>query len=222
MRKFRLLSLLFLAASFVVVSCTKEGPEGPAGAAGAQGPAGSAGAPGAPGAPGAGVTTYSPWFTTVEDDWVDAYAPPYWALWSFTKAAPGVTQAILDNGVVLAYMKNWTYFDDVTSGPLKATNTVVQLPYKVDIDFQDLYDYAIPAAGTIDFLYKSGFQTWANSDIAGTSFRYVIIPGSVAGGRSADGSERTYEGYTKTQLQAMSYEQVAAIFHIPATGSNIQ
>ena len=54
MRKFRLLSLLFLAASFVFVSCTKEGPEGPAGAAGAQGPAGSAGAPGAPGAPGAG------------------------------------------------------------------------------------------------------------------------------------------------------------------------
>jgi hypothetical protein len=221
MRKFSLLSLLLLAFAFIATNCTKEGPEGPAGATGAQGPAGAAGTPGTPGAPGAGVTTYSPWFTTVAADWQDSYAPPYWALWGFQKAAPGVTQAIMDNGVVLAYMKNWTYYDDVTDGPLKNANTVVQLPYKVDIDFQDLYDYAIPAPGTIDFLYKSGFQTWFDTDIAGTSFRYVIIPGSVAGGKSPN-SGPTFEGYTKDQLKAMTYEQVAAIFKIPATGSNIQ
>lgn len=224
MRKFKLLSLLLLAITFVSINCTKEGPEGPAGASGPQGPPGTPGAPGTPGTPGApgpagtANVIYSAWFTTVEADWVDAYEAPYWAVYGFDKAAAGVTQGVIDNGVVLSYMKDWTYYDDVTDGPLKSA-TVVQLPYLADIDFVDLYDFVIPAVGSITYLYKSGAHTWTNTEIAGTSFRYVIIPGGVAGGRMMSGAAK---GYTVAQLKAMSYEQVARMFNIPAIGSNIR
>lgn len=221
MRKFRLLSLLLLAITFISVNCTKEGPEGPVGATGPQGPAGSSGAPGAPGSPGPAGTAnviYSAWFTTVEADWVDSYDPPYWALFGFDKAAPGVTQAVIDNGVVLSYMKDWTYFDDVSGDPLKSA-TVVQLPFMADIDFLDQYDFVIPVVGTLKYLYKSNFQTWTNTEIAGTSFRYVIIPGGVAGGKMMSGPAK---GHTVDQLKTMSYEQITSMFKIPAIGSNIQ
>lgn len=218
MRKFRLLSLLLLAITFISVNCTKEGPEGPVGATGPQGPAGSPGAAGPTGATGTANVIYSPWFTTVEADWVDSYDPPYWALFAFDKAAPGITQAVIDNGVVLSYMKDWTYYDDVTDGPLKSA-TIVQLPFMADIDFLDQYDFVIPAAGSITYLYKSNAQTWTNVEIAGTSFRYVIIPGGVAGGKMMSGPAK---GRTVDQLKTMSYEQIASMFKIPATGSNIR
>ncbi|RZM04908.1 MAG: hypothetical protein EOO88_55680, partial [Pedobacter sp.] len=181
MRKIKGLSLLFLASSLLILSCTKEGPEGPAGAPGAPGAAGPAGAP------GAGQTTYSPWFTTTAADWVLDIDPPYWSIWKFKKTAPAVTQAIIDNGVFLSYMKNWTFEDTVTLDPVKEPNKVVQLPYMVDMFLLDYYDYAIPSPGVIDYLYKSQ-NPWGNDAIEGTMFRYVVIPGSTAGGRSPNGA----------------------------------
>jgi Collagen triple helix repeat (20 copies) len=52
MRKFRILSLLLIALTFIIVNCTKEGPEGPAGATGSQGPAGLNGTNGSTGPTG--------------------------------------------------------------------------------------------------------------------------------------------------------------------------
>jgi hypothetical protein len=213
MRKFSSLSLLVLAISFLA-SCTKEGPEGPIGATGPQGPPGAPGAPGAPGTPGAGITTYSAWYTTVAADWVTS-APlgQYVAAFRFDRNAPGITQAIMDNGVVLAYVKNWRVF-----GFPRATETA-QMPYLADVDFMDYYDYVIPAPGTLRHLYKS-LAPWGAADLAGTQFRYILISGSVAGGRGVD-SEVTYGGYTLDQLKSMSYEEVAAAFQIPENGSNL-
>ncbi|HWR33084.1 MAG TPA: hypothetical protein VN451_06145, partial [Chitinophagaceae bacterium] len=122
MRKFRLLSLLALAITFIAVSCTKEGPEGPAGATGTQGPTGATGATGATGPtgpqgpagptgpqgpPGSANVIYSSW----------AFEPGNWGSDTtmlslnggiakrFIVAAPSLSQTILDQGVILAYMK---------------------------------------------------------------------------------------------------------------------
>lgn len=214
MRKLNLFTTaLSLATLLMFASCTKEGPEGPQGAAGPQG------APGNPGTPGAGVTTYSAWFTTTAANWVDIEnTPPYWAIYSYDKAAPGVTTAIMTSGIVLSYMKDWTYFDDATSSALKSAS-VVQLPFMADLNFADYYDFVIPAAGTIKYLYKSS-APWTAAAIAGTSFRYVLIPGSVAGGRGINGVT-TYAGYTAEELKAMPYDKVIKLFNIPAEGTNM-
>jgi hypothetical protein len=93
------------------------------------------------------------------------------------------------------------------------------MPYLADVDFMDYYDYVIPAPGTLRHLYKS-LAPWGAADLAGTQFRYILISGSVAGGRGVD-SEVTYGGYTLDQLKSMSYEEVAAAFQIPENGSNL-
>jgi len=49
------------------------------------------------------------------------------------------------------------------------------------------------------------------------SFRYVIIPGSVAGGRMVSGPA---SGHTVNELRAMSYQQIAQLFSIPPNGTN--
>jgi hypothetical protein len=47
-------------------------------------------------------------------------------------------------------------------------------------------------------------------------FRYVVIPGGVAG-RFTSGPAA---GYTFDQVRTMSYSQVASLFNIPENGSN--
>ena len=121
MRKFRLLSLLFLAISFIAVSCTKEGPEGPAGATGAQGPAGIGGTTGATGPAGAtgpqgpvGPTgpqgpagtanvIYSSWFTFATADWVDSAIVNVGSAKRAIRTAPGITSTVMNQGVILSY-----------------------------------------------------------------------------------------------------------------------
>lgn len=218
MRKLRILSLLLLFILFITVSCTKEGPEGPVGASGAQGPAGIAGPAGPPGPAGpVGQTnvTYSAWYVTVAADWTAIGGPPNWEEYRFSRAAPGVTQAVIDNGIVLCYMKNWP-FDNLTA--VGRSQDVVQLPYMADILFMDYYDYNIQAPGTIRFLYKSQ-NPWTMATMTGNTYRYIIIPGSIAGGR---GTEATFAGHTAAELKSMKYEDVATLLNIPAEGSNIQ
>lgn len=224
MRKFRFLSLLLLFALIIGVSCTKEGPEGPVGATGPQGPAGSTGPQGNPGTPGpAGATvTYSAWYTTTAADWVDDQAAPFWAWMKVARPAPAITAAIMDNGVVLAYSKNWKSW---SSGNVPvATPAVVQLPYQTDQDLMEFLDFAVPSVGNILYMYKSHVPSlfgvdpnWTAADLAGTQFRYLVIAGTTAGGKG-----KPFGGFTKDELKAMTYEQVARIFNIPEEGTNIQ
>ena len=217
MRKFSSLSILILSIT-LLASCTKEGPEGPVGAAGPQGPAGNPGAPGAPGTPGAGITTYSEWFQT-GSDWVDA-SSAFLANWAFVQEAPSVTQSIIDQGVILAYMKGDPLY--TTGSPQH--NAVHPLPYVSGVagGWTDIYDFLVVAPGDIFFLYQSD-NPWDASDLGTVSFRYVTIPGSVAG-RVPLGEDATptYNGYTKEELKKMSYEQVAELFNIPAEGTNMK
>jgi len=215
MRKLRLLSLLLLAIAFITVNCTKEGPEGPAGATGAQGPAGVAGATGATGAAGsqgpAGTANviYSSWLLTGAGNWTATGVAPYAANYLYNRAAPGVLASIMDQGVVLSYMKG-------VFG-LGATE-VVPLPYtryaQGSTAYIDQYSFVLNAVGNIRYLYTSGnlLAPILVSNLEPISTRYIIIPGGVPGGRSI-GLGGT--NYTAAQLKAMSYAEICALFNIP-------
>jgi hypothetical protein len=48
-------------------------------------------------------------------------------------------------------------------------------------------------------------------------YRYVLIPGLVAGGRFSSGP---LAGYTVSQIKSLSYQQLIDLLRIPANGSN--
>jgi len=226
MRKLRFLSLLLLAITFIVINCTKEGPEGPVGATGPQGPAGPAGAAGAagaagtPGAPGAtgpqgpagtANVIYSSWAFTGQN----SATPDTSLLGEGTvnvgyRTAPGITQAILDNGVVLSYASN--------SGTTPtAIYTMPWIRVNPFVANQTIKYGFMPVVGKIIY-YTSNLTTGLNSGLGSVSTtlytRYVIIPGGVAGGRMASG-EQTYFGHTADELKAMSYHDVCSLLSIP-------
>lgn len=219
MRKFRTLSLLALSILFIAVSCTKEGPEGPVGATGLQGPPGIQGPIGPIGPQGPQGTTnvtYSAWFVTGVG-WTATGAPAYAAEFIYDKAAPGVTQAIIDQGIILGFMRG-----DPNLPAAQLTQTF-PMPNSIGhgAGFIDTYDFVLNAVGNIRYLYKTTLPFFDATDLATISFRYVLIPGSVAGGRGNSGIT-TYAGYSADELKGMSYSQVAALFNIPAEGSNIR
>ncbi len=202
MRKFRLLSILLLAFAFIAVNCTKEGPEGPAGATGPQGPTGLAGPAGPTGPTGptgpAGPTgptgpqgpagTANVIYSAWKDMTLTGAGPEYF----YNMAAPGITASIVSSGVVLVY------------------HTYGGFTYQTPVDFYtgEHLRNAIQV-GLVNFYANS--LIWNGT---GTT-RYVIIPGGVAGGRSATVGNT---GYTQEQFQHMSYEQVRQVLHIPADG----
>jgi len=187
MKKFKLITVL-LALAILAFNCSK-GPAGPQGSTGPQGPVGPAGPT------GTANVIYSAWFLTGTGWDSIANAPSYGAYGTFDKAASDITQTIIDNGVVLAYMKG-----DPTTG---LANEVFPLPYSVGVgfNFTDLWDFVLNAPGNIRFLYKSDVP-WTLAELGGISFRYIIIPGGVAGGRMLN-------------LKKMSYEEVCKLYNIP-------
>jgi Collagen triple helix repeat (20 copies) len=218
MRKFKSLSLLLLASAFILVNCTKEGPEGPAGATGAQGPAGATGATGATGAAGttgpAGATgaagpagtanvIYSSW--AAQGSWADTTFPGVGSgtLSRSIRTAAGITQGILDQGVIITY---WQF----------PATTVQQLPAFAANPAQVLN--SVSALGKVIFYIANLTTGTATGASAGGLFRYVIIPGGVAGGRGVS-SEKIAEikgqVYTESQLKAMSYSQICSLLNIP-------
>ena len=214
MRKLRLLSLSLLAILFITVNCTKEGPEGPVGATGPQGPPGSngvgapgpAGANGAAGPPGTANVIYSAWFSFAATDWADTTMTNLGTSRRANKATASITQAIVDNGTVLAYFA--TGLPAVSSYPLPfitSTTPALNIAY-------------LFAPGRIIY-YAHVVQTGGGAVNVPTTygFRYIIIPGGVAGGRMMNGPAT---GYTVEQLKAMTYEEVLNKFSIPRDGSN--
>ncbi len=184
MRKYHLLSLSLFAFIFLAISCTKEGPQG------IQGPVGATGSQGPVGPTGTANVIYSSW--APQASWADTTItlPNLGLVSRSIRTAPGITSTILTSGVVLTYWQ-------------PATTNIYLLP-------------TLASGGSVlNCLFDTGkviFYVNASGGSAGGNFRYVIIPGGVAGGRL---------GYTTEQLQAMPYDQVAELFNIPASGSNI-
>jgi len=201
MSKMRVLFLSIVSFVFILSSCTKEGPEGPQGGNGPQGPAG---APGATGATGTANVIYTSWFATSTLTWADSTHADFGTISRANRAAPGVTAAVVDNGVVLAYYRS------TASG-------VTQLPYTLGTT-ANLSQYRnILRTGTITFFVANLTTGTATGVVPTGDFRYVIIPGGVAGGRLMSGAAM---GYSLDQLQWMSYEQVCKLFSIPADGAS--
>lgn len=218
MRKFRLLSLLLLAITFIAVSCTKEGPEGPAGATGPQGPTGATGTTGATGPtgpqgpagptgpqgpPGTANVIYSSWFTLT--NWRDSTMLNQGLCKVDHRDAPSLSAAIVSNGVVLAYL-----------APSSASTFAYPMPWIYTNSNPNIIVGYLPSVLKVIF-YNKESNSAAGGIVPNSAYvyRYVIIPGAVAGGRSA-GIGGT--NYTAEQIKAMSYEQVARLFNIPATG----
>ncbi len=227
MRKFRLLSLLLLAFSFILVHCTKEGPEGPAGATGAQGPVGSTGPAGPQGVPGPsgpagpqGPTgpqgpigtanvIYGAWTNEVlpwGDTTMTSLGLPAPNAKRFIVASPNLTQAILDQGVILTFLR-W--------GP--SGNLPQPLPMIFNSGGATLYEVGFrPALGKIIYYLWQPNNPSASLVIglgAGAQLRYILIPGGVAG-RNAAGNP----GYSPDQLRSMSYDEICNLFNIPSDG----
>lgn len=224
MRKFSFLSILLLALVFIVTNCTKEGPEGPAGATGPQGPTGLSGATGPQGPTGptgpAGPTgpqgpagtanvIYSAWHQFVAGDWTDSAISNVGTAKKAIQSAPSLTPAIINQGVVLTYMGFMPNADPIY--PLPRINTTIN---------PAVYYNFMPLPGKILYYYiHMDGTTPAFIQNTGYGYRYVIIPGSVSGGRMASGPAH---GYTVEQLKALPYEKVARMFNIPAQGTNIK
>ena len=223
MRKLRPISLLLLAFVFIAVNCTKEGPEGPAGAQGPQGPAGSSGGAGATGPAGpAGPTgpigptgpqgpagtanvIYSPWFTLT--GWHDSTMTDQGLVKVDYRDAPGVTAAIISNGVVLSY-----------TAPSSSSTYANPLPWLVTSVNPNIMLSYRPSVGRMVY-YNVTINSTTGGIVPSASYvyRYVLIPGGVAGGRTMNvaGTE-----YTIDQLKAMPYEDLIDLLNIPLNGSN--
>jgi hypothetical protein len=232
MRKFKLLSLLLLAITFIVVNCTKEGPEGPEGPVGATGPQGPAGATGTTGATGptgpTGATgpigpagpvgpqgpaggnanvIYSDWTNFVVTNWSAPLSFFGVMQRSYTITTATITNSIYDQGLVFVYIR-------FAGDP---PNTAHLLPY--------IYNYTLPSGqqiradihiGGFDMIYNNISNVGTDPGTLGTgnAYRYVIIPGGVGGGRMASG-QQNYFGYTTDQLKAMSYREICIALGIP-------
>lgn len=224
MRKFKLLSLLALAITFLAVSCTKEGPEGPAGATGAQGPTGATGGlgpagptgPTGPAGPTGPVGPQGPPGTAnvIYSAWISDASPANWAdtaiglLGTVVRRrnvpAPGITQAILDQGVVLAYARGGV--TNAQPWPMPITFTFGGAPMVMGF---------LPSLGRLVVIITVPTTGIAPAVFWGGEFRYVIIPGGVAGGRSAEKmAEIRGRAYSESELKSMSYQQICRLLNI--------
>jgi hypothetical protein len=219
MRKFRILSLLLIAIAFIAVNCTKEGPEGPAGAQGPQGPAGvngstgpagpagpagpvgPAGATGATGPAGTANVIYTAWTNFNIANWTAVQSIFGIDQRRYPIPAPGLSQTMLDNGVVIVYIK----FGGVS-------NTAYPLPIVEGITNpgpQNMQNINTLNTITLRFFNSNGVGDPGTFG-APSQWRYVLIPGGVAGGRGTG----PYMGYTEQQLRAMSYSEICQAFNI--------
>ena len=220
MRKFRLLSLLLLAFAFIAVNCTKEGPEGPAGATGPQGPvglggpagpagpagpSGPAGPTGPTGPAGTANVIYSAWASFQEANWVlENYFGQTVRRHPIT--APGVTAAMIDQGVVLVYFRGQNA-NQPTLLPLQFFN-FIQPKWQLINNTLTVGAIQVRFMNMNDNLDPGIFGAPTN---AGNQYRYILIPGSVLGGRQA-GVGGT--NYTADEVKAMPYDQICRLFNI--------
>lgn len=210
MRKFISLTILFIAAGSIMISCTKEGPAGPAGPAGTSGAAGATGPAGPQGPAGTANVIYSPWIPDVFAQWGDTSMPLYG---TFVRRriipAPGITQSIIDQGVVLTYGR---------LSNVGGNNSPVQLPSVFYTPTATFQAGTLPVSGKLIFCLSNPITGSIGATFSwGGDIRYVIIPGGVSGGRSTgSGKAAEINGkiYTESQLREMPYTELCQVLGI--------
>ncbi len=160
--------LLVTFSIFLFTGCSKDAIEGPAGQD--------------------ATVFYSEWFT-----------PSAWSGesgdWYFDANAPDLTEDIVENGVVMAYV--WL------AGDLYNANTVRPLPaYAVGANWSFLiYEY-----GSIEFTCDMNSQPLTT----GNKFRFIAIPGTILTLKSA-----MLKNKSEQELRSMPYKEVCKLFNIP-------
>lgn len=229
MKKISIL-IIVLQISIIISSCSRRGdtgdrgatgpqgangPTGIQGITGPQGPTGPQGVTGPQGLPGAaGVTDviYSSWLTSGAANWGTINIALYGARFIYDRTAPGITNAVISNGVVLAFAR---------TVPTFPASNISQLPLRIQtgvgINFHEI-SFIMNIAGNLRFLYKHNSTTpYITSQLGTVETRYIIIPGTSLGGKMVSGPAA---GYTVDQIKALTYEQAQLMFNIPDTGSN--
>ncbi|WP_158637430.1 collagen-like triple helix repeat-containing protein [Lacibacter cauensis] len=193
------------------------GPQGPAGATGPQGPQGPAGATGPAGAPGTPAqVVYSAWVTSPfaqRDTTIDGTCVRVRHI-----NAPSLSTTILTQGTMI------TYFRVGSIGPY-------QLPYISDAGGATNQINCIYNLQKI-FVYRHTYNTCRFTSAVpeaypgqpvlinlpqSLEYRYILIPGLIAGGRFTSGPAA---GYSVAQLKEMSYQRIKELFAIPENGTN--
>jgi hypothetical protein len=179
-----------------------------------KGPTGPAGAPGAA---GSANVVYSAWFTP--NPWTETTVFGIYNF-NFTVVDPAISQTVLDSGIVLTY----GMLDGYTTS-IWPTGQVALLPitvtYQEDAQTEiDVWTALLaPDSLTINFVNNNNLYEEISTS---HQFRYVIIPGSVLDTVTVSTDDdvairaraMTRGQYTRAQVRAMSYPQVAQLFHI--------
>lgn len=165
------INTIYLLAAFstlVFTGCNNEGMQGPAGQD--------------------ATVYYSEWFTPA--DWSGDSGD-----WYFDANAPDITENIVENGVVLAYVS--------LAGDLYDATSVRPLPaYAVGANWSFLiYQY-----GSIEFTCDMTLKPLTT----GNNFRFIAIPGSTLALKSA-----TLKNKSGQELRNMPYKDVCKLFNIP-------
>jgi hypothetical protein len=184
--------ILTMASSLSLLSC--EGPEGPAGldglegAQGVQGATGAQGPAGPAGASGTSNVIYSPWITNV---WEKVPNPLFV---QHTFAAPLITQAVLDKGVVLVYFK-----ESADSNFIKILPSAFYLNGELIFTIDSFFELGKLTVfhGISKAPNGEGIETFRPD----SQTRYIIIPGGVA-------------GRIKYPVDFNNYEEVCSYFGI--------
>jgi hypothetical protein len=103
-----------------------------------------------------------------------------------TIAADSLTQAVLDSGLVLSYIKYTN-----AAGQTQVENTDTYMEEVLGLKSIKLYSYAY--------------------DFTGVPFRYIIIHGGTDIGNRSSASSALIQGHTRREWKSMSYEQVTVL-----------
>jgi hypothetical protein len=187
--------LLMLAIAFMMLvasSCGKNGNPGPQGPIG---PTGTTGAAGPTGATGTANVIYSDWFTPASYAQTTVFGTIHF---DADKAAPKITQAILDSGTVVVYGKLDGYTQTIWP-----TNQVGQLP--IAITYMNGTTQNIDTWSSLITLGNVRIDLASSSNAYGAisnahQFRYVIIPGGV---------------HTLGSINPKNYNEIKQAFHLP-------
>lgn len=148
-----------------------QGAQGAAGAAGTAGPAGPAGPAGKDGASASSNIATSAWLTVPANQWETDEDSTFFSVFLTEKA---ITQAVLDKGAVMAYVKGANDKD-----------YIIPLPYSAgafQISYVPIFDAT--QGGIMEFDFAPFLEGVAPSDIGSLAFRYIIIKDiALVGGR---------------------------------------
>jgi hypothetical protein len=169
--KIQTVYLLAVFAFLFFTGCSKDGAQGPAGLDGQN-----------------AAVYYSEWFSPTAS-WSGASGD-----WYFSASAPDLTQDVIENGVVLAYV--WL------AGDIYNSTTVRPLPaYALGAN----WSFLVHQYGSIEFTCDMSTQPFN----AGDKFRFIAIPGSSIALKSAMAKYKT-----QSELKNMSYQDACKLFNV--------